>query len=165
MPHSSVCGAGVGSNSRCFPLAWSMASRRVIARPRSHCASNVASPTCERRSSRFGVGSGHPSSNVTPDAHEFAEQCGAGVQSDGKCRVSLSGGEPRRHLECARERRVIADVAFDRERLGEQDARGLGVARLEREKREVGERVRDAPGVVQTSVDGQALVEQSPGRS
>ena len=58
---------------------------------------------------------------------------------------------------------VIADVAFDRERLGEQDVRSLGVARLEREEREVGERVRDAPCEVQASVDGQALVEQPPG--
>ena len=39
-----------------------VASMRLIARPRSHCSSNVPSPTRERRSSMFGVGSGHPSS-------------------------------------------------------------------------------------------------------
>ena len=59
---------------------------------------------------------------------------------------------------------MIAALAFDRERLGEPRSRAaLGVTRLEREKREVGERVRDALCVVEASVDGQALVEQSPG--
>ena len=53
----------------------------------------------------------------------------------------------------------MAALALDRERLGEQCARRFGVAGLEREEGEVGEGVRDAPYVVEVSVDGQAVLE------
>ena len=51
--------AMLAPGSLCASIAWSMASRRVIARPRPHCSSNVTSPTRERRSPTFDVGSGH----------------------------------------------------------------------------------------------------------
>ena len=116
-----------------------MASTRVIARPRAHSSSNVFSPTRERRSSRFGAGSGQPTSNVSPRTRSRA-----------------------RHLEGTRESRLVARFTLDRERLGQQRARRLGVAGFEREEGEAGEGVRDAPRVVETSVDGQALFEQVP---
>ena len=163
MPCSSVRAACAGSSSRWFPLAWSMASRRVIARPRSHCSANAASPTRERRVGEGGRRVGPAELVVQPGPRNLAEQCGAGVQPNGERRLSVSGGEPRRHLERDREPNVMAALAFDRERLGEPGARRLGVTRLEREQREVERECETPCCVVQASVDGQALVEQAPG--
>ena len=121
-----------------------MAWRRVIARPRSHSSveRRLADPRAE--SGEGGRGVGPAELVVQPDPRNLAEQCGVGVQPNGERRLSLSGGEPRRGLERDREPKVIAALAFDRERLGEPGARRLGVTRLECEQREVGERVRDA---------------------
>ena len=131
-------GYGVpGACSCSSPIAWSMASRRVIARPRSHSSSNVASPTRERRSSRCRRRVGPSELVVQPGPDDLAEQRSMGIQPKSERGLAVRRGEPRRHLERVREPHVRAALAFDREGLGEEVARPLRVTRLEREKREV----------------------------
>ena len=85
-----------GSRSRGSSLAWSMASRRVIARPRSHSSSNVASPTRTRRSSRCGAGIGPSELVVQSGSDGLAEQRSVGVQPNSERGLAVRGGEPPR---------------------------------------------------------------------
>lgn len=128
----------------CLPIASSMASARLIARPRAHSTSNRSSPTRERRSSRSGVGG--PSDLERQAAHALAHERRAGIQPSRKGRPSVGGGESRGHLERVCHSGLMAALTLDHEGLGKQRSRCLSVAGLEREEGQVGQGVRNAPG-------------------
>ena len=133
----------------------------VIARPRCHSSSNVASPTCARSSSRFGAGSGQPTSNVRPSRARGAAPRGRTAGS--RRRLPVRGREPGRHLQRVRKSRTGGRSRARSRALPRAVCAPSRLAGLERKEREV-ERACEMPKASsRLRWIGEALLEQRPG--